>query len=250
MTAYRSRRPGDLRRALTFGGRMPAALGLLLALILAATVGSWVLRTSGWAVLSPDALLRGELWRLVSWAFVQDQPLTLLFGGFMLYSFGVQLVYGWSEGRLLWTFLGLATGASLVTVLLAALLPGAHAYLNHLGMWPVVNALMLMWALRNPDQQLNFWGVLPLTGRTMALLLVFGTVLYGIFTGGLLGLLTFTPHFAALGIGWALSRGRLPTQRWRLQWREWRTERQFRRRARHLKVIRKDGREEPPRWMN
>src|SRR5512147_2635219 len=97
---YRPRRSGDLRRSLTFGGRVPASLGLLLALIVVATVASWILRNQGWAVLSPAAIVRaGEVWRLVTWAFVQDHPLTLLFGGLMLYSFGSQLSYDWGEGR-------------------------------------------------------------------------------------------------------------------------------------------------------
>jgi hypothetical protein len=95
----------------------------------------------------------------------------------------------------------------------------------------------------------NIWGILPLTGRTLALLVVFGTFLYGLAAGGVVGLVAFTPHFAALAIGWALSRRRLSTRRWRLQLREWWREREFKRRSRHLKVIRKNG-QDRPRWLN
>ena len=164
MSVFRARRRGSLLGGFTFGGRIPPVLGFLLAAILAATVVAWILRDASWAVLEPGLLRRGEVWRLVSWAFVQEHPLTLLFGGLALYSFGLQLAHDWSERRFLWTFLGIAAGASVLTTLVALVAPVAP----HLGMWPVVNALVLMWALRYPEQQLNFWGVIPLTGRTVA----------------------------------------------------------------------------------
>lgn len=248
--ATRPRRTSpDLGSAFTFGGRVPSGLGLLLVLILVATVGSWVTRNQGWAALVPALVLRGQLWRLVSWAFVQGDPLTLLFGGFMLYSMGQQLALVWSERRLVATFLGLAAGATVVTVLVALVWGPANS--PHLGVWPVVNGLLLCWAMIYPDRQVNIWGVLPLTGRTLALLVVFGTVLYGLAGGGFQGLGAYVPHFTALAMGWVLVRGPvLPTRRWKLQAREWQAEREFKRRSKHLKVVKKDGKGEPPHWMN
>jgi membrane associated rhomboid family serine protease len=229
---------------------MPAVIGSLLALILAGTVGSWIMKDARWAVLEPFAILHGQLWRLVSWVFVEIQPLNLLFGGLMLWQFGSQLSYDWGEGRFLSTFLLLTLGAGIVTVALVQL-PGYPA-VAHVGMWPVVDALLLMWCLRYPDQQMSFWGVLPMTGRTMAILVVGGTVLYGLAAGGIAGLFAFTPHFAALFLGWVLSRARLglPLRRWKLAWRDFRREQQMRRRSKHLKVVRKNGQDEPPRWLN
>jgi len=92
--------------------------------------------------------------------------------------------------------------------------------------------------------------VLPVTGRTLGLLVVFGTVLWGLAAGGIAGLGAFALHLFALAVAWVLSRGRLPTRRWKMQLRDWWSEREFRRRAKHLKVIRKDGSDEPPRWLN
>lgn len=232
---------------------MPAVIGLLLTLTLLATVGSWITRNADWAVLAPTLVVGGQVWRLVTWPFVEAQPLNLLFGGFMLYQFGGQLAYDWGEGRFLSTFLVLTIGAGIVTVAAAWLLP-PFAGIAHVGMWPVVDALLLMWALRYPDQQMSIWGVLPMTGRTMAILVVAGTVLYGLAAGGIPGLFAFTPHFAALLLGWVLARRRygigLPLRRWKLAWRDFWLERSLRRRSRHLKVVRKNGKSEPPRWMN
>lgn len=230
---------------------MPAVIGLLLALILIATAASWILRNGEWAVFAPELLRAGQWWRLVTWPFVQDHPLNLLFGGFMLYQFGSQLAYDWGEGRFLSTFTLLTVGAGLITFVLAMLVPPL-AGIAHVGMWPVVDALLLMWALRYPDQQMSFWGILPMTGRTMAILVVAGTVLYGLAAGGIAGLFAFAPHFAALFLGWVLSRSRvaLPLHRWKLAWRDYRLERQMRRRSKHLKIVRKNGQDEPPRWLN
>jgi membrane associated rhomboid family serine protease len=241
-----ARRTSDLGRAFTFGGRVPGGLGLLLATILVATVGAWVLGLKGAAALDPVAILTsGQAWRLVTWAFVQGDPFTLLFGGLMLYWLVPQLSYTWGERRVLGLWLGITFGASVVTLALALVWPPAR--LPHLGLWPTANALLLMWAMLYPEQQVNIWGVLPVTGRTLALMVVFGTVLYGL-AGA------FTPHFAALGLGWFLGRGRLPTGRWKLQARDWWAEREFKRKSRHLKVVDKGGRDkdkdEPPRWMN
>lgn len=240
---------GDLGRALTLGGRVPAGLGGLLLAILIASVFSWVTRNDGWAWLSPRAIVEGgQVWRLASWAFVQRDPLALLFGGLILFQFGGQLFYATSDARIVGHFVGIAAGASLITVLVSFFIPAAGA--EHIGMWPVANAFLVMWALRYPDQQVNIWGVLPLTGRTMALLVLFGTVLFGLYAGGIAGLFAFTPHFAALAIAWGLSRGRFPTRRWKLRARDWWSEQQFKRRASHLKVVKKNGSDDPPKWMN
>lgn len=247
-----ARRTSDLGRAFTFGGRVPGGLGLLLATILVATVAAWLLGWKAAAALDPVAIVRyGQAWRLVTWAFVQGDPFTLLFGGLMLYWIVPQLSYTWGERRVLALWLGITFGASVITVLLGFV--WRPALLPHLGLWPTANALLLMWAMLYPEQQVNIWGILPVTGRTLALMVVFGTVLYGLAGGGLAGLGAFTPHFAALGLGWVLGRGgRLPTRRWKLQARDWWAEREFRRKSRHLKVVEKGGRDkdEPPRWMN
>ena len=56
-------------------------------------------------------------------------------------------------------------------------------------------------------------------------------------------------HFAALAIGWALSRGASLGGFFRKARRNM-EERDARRRAKHLKVVRRNGQDEPPRWMN
>jgi hypothetical protein len=245
-----ARRDPQLPQGFTFGGRVPATVGLLLVLLVGATLAGWITGRSGIAALVPELVIRGEVWRLVSWAFVQPRGdvLGLLFGGFMIFSFGQQLAYVWSERRFLGTFVALALAASVGATVLAAI--WAPANQPHLGIWPVANGLLLAWAMIYPDRQISIWGVLPVTGKTLGLLVVLGTVLYGLAAGGIPGLGAFAPHFCALAMAYVLSRGRLPTRRWKLQAKEWWAEREFKRRSKHLKVIRKNGQDDPPRWMN
>jgi hypothetical protein len=90
----RSRRGGEMQRLFTFGGRVPPAIGLVLVLMLAASVWGWMdhaLQRA--AALWPAGIVGGQVWRLVSWPFFQDDPLTLLFGGIMIYWLGNQLAY-------------------------------------------------------------------------------------------------------------------------------------------------------------
>jgi membrane associated rhomboid family serine protease len=244
----RSRRSGEVQRWFTFGGRVPAAIGLVLALMLAASVWGWMEHgLQAFAALSPVPIVRGgELWRLVTWPFFQDDPLTLLFGGFMIYWLGQQLAYVWSERRFLLRFLWYTLFASVGTTLLAFLWgPASHP---HIGIWPVANALIVSWAMMYPERQVNIWGVLPLTGKALALLVVFGTLLYGIFVGGIRGIGTFSPHLFAILGAWLMSRGRIRSPL--RDARAWWAEREQKRRAKHLKVVKRDGSDDRPRWMN
>jgi membrane associated rhomboid family serine protease len=243
-----ARRGVGLPRLLSFGERVPPSVGLVLALMLAMSVWAWVDREiQVLAALSAPMILGGELWRLVSWPFVQDDPLTLLFGGFMLYWLGQQLSFVWSERRFLLRFLAYALAASIGTTLVAVVWAPASG--AHVGIWPVANALIVSWALLYPERQVNVWGVLPITGRQAAWLVLGGTILYGLAAGGLSGIGTFTPHLCALAAAWVLSRGLGVGRPWRDAGAWW-AERGAKRRARHLKVVRKDGEGDRPRWLN
>jgi membrane associated rhomboid family serine protease len=247
-----ARRGGGLPRLFTFGDRIPASLGLVLALTLAMSVWGWLDRTRTFAALmalSPEGVLRGQLWRLVSWPFVERDPLDLAFAGIMLYGLGQQLAFAWSERRFLSRFFGYAAFATVGTTLVALAWPPLLD-LQHVGMWPVVNAFIVSWGMLFPDRQVNLFFVLPITGRMMAWLVLGGTFLYGIAAGGLLGILAFTPHLFAIGAAWALAHGGVGAgRRWR-DARAWWAEQSARRRSRHLKVVKRDGEQDRPRWLN
>lgn len=242
----RRRRP-DLSSFFTFGGRVPATVGLMLATVLVASIGAALnhgMRAE--AALMPVAIWRGEVWRLFTWAIVQPDPLTLIFAGYMTWWLGQQLSYAWSERRFALRSLGFVLAGGAVPTLLAVVWPPATG-VAHLGMWPLVGALLVSWALLHPDATLNIWGVLPITGRNMALLWTGGALLYGVFSG--FG--AFLPHLSALALAWMQSRGIGVGggRQWR-QAKRWWADREQRRRTRHLKVVKKNGSARKSDWMN
>jgi hypothetical protein len=244
----RRRARSGLPPIFTFGGRVPASVGLILVAMAVLTIFSWQNRAvAGLLALVPPAIWSGEVWRLVTWFFVQGDPFGLIFVGLMFWWLAPQLMYLWGgEDRFLLRLLGITAGASLVTTAIALVWPEARA--PHLGAWPTMNALLVAWAMRNPDGQVNIWGILPVTGRMLAIGVVAGTVLYALF-GGRAGFGAFLPHFAAMGIAYVLTRGLLPRGFMRRA-KEGMREREARRRAKHLKVVKKNGEDDRPQWMN
>jgi hypothetical protein len=235
----------ELPPFLTFGGRVPAGVGLVLVVTALLTVYTWQNRAfAGLVALSPAEIVRGELWRLVSWPFVQGDPFGLIFVALMFWWLAPQLMWGWGERRLWLRLLGITAGAAVLTTLVALVWPAAAA--PHVGAWPVMNAMLIAWAMRVPDAQVNIWGIVPVTARTLAIGVVVGTVLYALFGG--LG--AFLPHFAAMGIAYALTRG-LSAGRLLGRAQESFRQQAQRRRARHLKVVKKGSAgDDKPRWMN
>lgn len=243
-----ARRRTDLASFLTFGGRVPTSVGALLALLVLGTVSAAIdRRVPEMAALAPVLIGRGEVWRLVTWPFVETNIIGLLFGGYMLFWLGQQLSYAWSERRFLLRVLGYTVGAGLGTTLISQI--WSDASVSHLGIWPVVVGLLIAWAMLYPDRQLNWFGVMPMTGKTVAWITVGLTVLSGLFSGGIRGIATVVPHLVAIAIAWVQARG-LGGRRLGWQARQWWAEREMRRRAKHLKVVRKDGSGDRSRWMN
>lgn len=244
-----ARRGGvQLPRFLTLGDRVPPTLGLIFLLMLVGSVWGWmdpVLQDA--SALAPTMIVRGQVWRVVTWPFVQKDPLALLFGGYMLYWLVQQLSFVWSERRFMLRFFGYTAFAGVVTTLVAEV--WASAATPHWGIWPVVNAFLVSWAMLYPDRQLNLYGVLPLTGRTMAWLVVGGTFLFGIAAGGLAGIGAFTAHLSAIALAYVLARGFGLGGALR-DAKGWLAEREAKRRARHLKVVKRDGEDDRPRWLN
>jgi membrane associated rhomboid family serine protease len=229
---------------------VPASLGLVLALMLAMSVWAWLDRTRSFmalVALSPEAVLQGQLWRLVSWPFVMQDPLDLAFAGILLYGLGQQLAFAWSERRFLSRFFGYAAFATVGTTVVAWFAP--ELVRPHVGAWPIVNAFVVSWGLLYPDRHVNLFFVLPISGRIAAWLMLGGTVLYGIARGGLPGVVAFAPHLFAIGAAWMLATGVGVRRPWR-DARAWLAEQSARRRARHLKVVKRNGEEDRPRWLN
>jgi membrane associated rhomboid family serine protease len=240
-----------VRRAMTFGGRVPPGLGgIFIALIAGMLAAQLVPSAASWLVLVPGLVLQGELWRLVTWPFVNGL-LDLVFVALTLWWIGQTLAYEWSDRGFVVRFLEIVVGAALVTTVVALAWPPLRGAV-FAGAWPATWALLFTWGLLHPGAQISWFGVLPMTGKTIAQVVVFGTILWAIANGGLHGFPRYAPNLAAIAIAYGALRGRGGTRRgWlrlKRRWYEWRLER----RSRHLKVVgRKDGEDgDRPRWMN
>lgn len=230
---------------LSFGGRVPPTVGgLISAVVVASLLGALAPVLVAESALVPGYVWSGQVWRLVTWIFFESgpgTPLNLLFVGLTLYWLGRDLCNAWGSRRFLLTYIGIAVAASVVTCLLATVWPPLMRGI-WTGSWPATTALVVAWAMIFPERQILLMLALPITGRTLLWITVGGTVLYAIFGRDYA---YFVPHFSAqlLMIGYA--RG------WSLRglWQSLRIkqyERRARRRASHLKVVKKD----PPTWMN
>lgn len=195
----RNTRPWD--RSFYVGShRVPAAAAALIGLTLVFTIVGAVGSRNGVPLLEAGALIpalvwAGQAWRLLTWVFLEPQALSLVFGCLALWFLGRDLVSIWGAGKFLGVFAALTAATGAVTSILALLFTGLLGFL-FLGMWPLVDALIIAWGLLFPGRQILIYFVIPVQGRTLVYVTVGGTVLFAL----LYGLVPFIPHFVAEGL--------------------------------------------------
>jgi membrane associated rhomboid family serine protease len=232
-----------------FGARFPAVVVWLSAGILAASclaaldfrVGFKLLR---FVTLQPDLVLRGQVWRLVTWSFFELSPLGLIFGCVLLLMIGRDLADSWGARRFLGAYVVLTVLVGALTVLVGLVWTEVRV-MPYVTMWPIMEALIIAWATWFPSRQILVYFVLPLSGRNLVLVTIGGTLIFAL----LLSISVFVPHFLAEGLTLAYLRvpaiGRM-FQRLSLGVRG-----SQRRRASHLRAVdRLDREDEPPRWLH
>lgn len=165
-----------LASTLSFGGRIPWAVGLLLlstagASLAAAVASRHVAPLFALGDLSPAAIRHGEAWRLVTWPLLETSLLSLLFVGLALVWFGRDLAEAWGSRRLLAAFAGLAVFAGAATTLLALVDPAIDRA-HYTGGSAIAAGLLVAWGLTFPDRVVRIFFVLPLSGRAAAWLTV------------------------------------------------------------------------------
>ena len=189
-------RPLSLRSTLA---QMPRAVRWLIAVTALVSIVTAVSVRSGAPILLngllvvPD-VLRGQVWRLVTWVFYEMNPLALMFNCLTLYWFGSDVARGLGRRAFLAGYFGLAAIAATVTCLVG-LVWQAVTMGEYGGSWPVLVGVIVAWGMMFPERPLRFWGI-PLIGRHLIPITIGGTVLFALFWG----LAPFIPHFTSEGV--------------------------------------------------
>ncbi len=199
------------------------------AIALVCVVWVYFAVTLNWAETSPDLLaalvgsddiLRGEVWRLFT-NFVIHKPQGpgaawhLLGTTLFLYFLGGALEESWGSKRYGIFLVASGVFASLLQVLVGALVPQLHAspFFGGLG---VVDAAAIAWAMSFKDRTVNLFFVLPVSGKAFLIFIVGMNVLYLLsLENRNEGLVT---PFAGMFAGWVGAEGS-PVRRLFLQWR-------------------------------
>ena len=132
--------------------------------------------------LVPSAVWRGHVWRLLTWAFIERDPLALVFGCLFLYWFGGDLARAWGSRRFLGVYLGIVLVAAVVTCLVARFDRGVLEA-PYIGGWATGVALTVAWGLWFPDRVIRIWFVIPIRGYVVAWATIAITVVFAVYSG-------------------------------------------------------------------
>lgn len=171
------------------------------ASIVAALDGGWV---ASWTAYAPARIWRGELWRLVTWVFVEPGPVGLVLTCASIYKFGGELVPRWGERRLRRFVAEVLGGAALVTLLLALVSERVWS-MYRLGGWAVCDTLVIAWARQYPDAELVLYGLLRLRGRQLIAVTIAITGIFALYRGPLV----MAPELLACAAAYGYPRERL-----------------------------------------
>jgi membrane associated rhomboid family serine protease len=143
------------------------------ASIVAIADGGWL---ASWTALSPKQIWHGQVWRLVTWIFVEPGPWNLAFTCACIYKFGGELAPRWGDRRLQRFMLQIVVGAS-VAAALVGLLSDLTWNLYRCGGVVVSDTLIIAWARQYPNDVIRMFGFIELGGQRLVVFTVGITIL-------------------------------------------------------------------------
>jgi membrane associated rhomboid family serine protease len=229
---------------------IPKPIVWLGAAILLASAGGAILQGLGIPVLSYGVLIaskvwRGEIWRLLTWSLMALDPMGLVFSLLALFFFGPDLMSRW--GRTAFFTRYFATGAIVgaLTSLIARFLAPMISPLAQAGVYPVIEAMVIAWAVMFPDRTILLMLVLPIKARYLISVTIFIVFLLGVFSSFLL----YIPHYLAIALA-LVYMDVFSFRRTYLRARMAMLQRDYKRRTSGLRAVDRDKSEEPPRWTH
>ena len=165
-------------------------------------------------VASPSQIFEDfKLWTLVTSPLLEMQFLGLLLHVLMLFTFIPTLERFWGTGRF-YRFVAITSIVGTIAGVAVGQLLGRNVPIN--GLSPMIWASVVAFGIIYARQPVQFWGVLPLTGRQ----LMYGFIGFGALFVGLQQLWELAAAFAAAMLTAAL----MVSKRWSpgLAWKRWR----------------------------
>lgn len=136
-------------------------------------------RVSEWLALAPQRVWRGEVWRLVTWAFVQLAPWNLILSCAVIYKFGGDLAPRWGDRRLSRFVFQIVVAGGVIACIGALVSERAWEMARYAG-WAVEDALVIAWARQFPHSTVRFFGFFELGGQRVVWLVVGWTTLWAL----------------------------------------------------------------------
>jgi membrane associated rhomboid family serine protease len=206
--------------------RVPPITSALIALTLALSLAAAIDRHLGGTLfyrlaLVPEAVWRGQVWRLATWPLVQGGPLALIFACVSLYFFGSGLELSWGARRYRRYLAGILLIAGVGTCLIAFVLSSAW-WRPHLGGMVLGDALVIAWARQFPDSPVSIYLILVVRGPALVNIVVAATLVFAIF----FGLTWALPELLAVAAALIYTSRR--RRRWWLEFRRRRVRRRLR----------------------
>ncbi len=225
-------------RSMGGGGGFPGletmASKLALGLVAGSVLYLLTRNAQGALLLLVPGFIGSFLWQPFTYAFIEFHPISIIFGGIIIWSIGGFLESIWGPKRLLLVALGATALSGFLTALVGLVVRVAPAYPGGTVMTTI---LWVSYGLTIGRGQTSFWGI-PLSGNALAGIGA-GFVGLSVLTAGgspLEGLLINLPDVFALFLAFAYVRGASPKRLW-LQFQHWRLQRQLRSRSRNLRVV-------------
>jgi membrane associated rhomboid family serine protease len=119
-----------------------------------------------WLLLTPGALAAGQVWKLVTTIFFNTDGLAFFLDVLVLWLFVPTLEAAWGRRRFL-MFFGLTSLIGNVVAALLGLLIGMNAPI--VGMGPFIYGAIAAFGVEWAEQPVQFFGVVPMKGKTMAI---------------------------------------------------------------------------------
>lgn len=234
-----------MRPMRSFGGRgggwggLPGLESMSSKLAVALVAGSVLFHltkaaSGGLLLLLPDFVFtRFYLWQPFTYAFLENDPIGIIFGAIIIWSIGGWLEQTWGSKRLLLVAVGITSLAGFATAALALLAPNA-VLPGYVGGNVMTTVLWVAYGLAIGRGETNFWGM-PLSGNAFAGIGAGFVVLMAIING----FQTQVPDLLGLVLVFAYVRGANPRKLW-LHLQHWRLQRQLKGRSKHLQVVPRD----------